>query len=81
VASQLKTFTADGTAIRMVPTANAMPRYGLMPLTNMWCPQTTKLRKPMAHMASTIDLYPKMGRRLKVLRMSEVKPSAGSMRM
>ncbi len=26
VASQLKTFTAEGTAISMVPTAKAMPR-------------------------------------------------------
>ena len=38
VASQLNTFTAEGRAISMVPTANAMARYGLMPLTNMWWP-------------------------------------------
>src|SRR5262245_58860733 len=38
VASQLQTFTAEGTAISIVPTAKAMARYGLMPLTNMWWP-------------------------------------------
>ena len=56
VASQLKTFTADGTAMRNVPTANAIPRYGFMPETNMWWPQTMKLRPPIAHIAPTIDL-------------------------
>src|SRR5207247_8550477 len=35
VASQLKTFTAEGTAMRIVPTAKAIARYGFIPLTNM----------------------------------------------
>ena len=29
----------------IVTTAKAMPRYGLMPLTNMWWPQTMMLRR------------------------------------
>jgi len=39
VASQLKTFTAEGTAMRIVPTAKAIARYGFIPLTNMWWPR------------------------------------------
>src|SRR5262245_29514925 len=56
VASQLKVFTAEGTAMRMVNTAKAMPRCGFMPLMNMWWPHTRKLSVPMATMAATIDL-------------------------
>ena len=56
VASQLNTFTAEGTAMSIVPTAKAIARYGLMPLTNMWWPQTTKLRPEIAIMAPTMAL-------------------------
>ena len=44
VAIQLKTFTPVGTAISMVEyMKNSWPVTG-MPVVNMWCAQTTKLR-------------------------------------
>src|SRR5215470_13120193 len=36
VPSQLKVFTADGTAISRVVNVNTEPRKGFIPLTNMW---------------------------------------------
>jgi hypothetical protein len=47
----------------------------------MWWPQTMKERPAIATIAPTIALYPKMALRQKVVRMSEVNPSAGSIRM
>src|SRR5262245_8161451 len=81
VASKVKVFTADGTAISIVKAAKAMPMYGLMPEMNMWWPQTTKLRPEIAIIAPTIALWPKIGLRAKVEMMSDVKPRAGSIRM
>ena len=49
--SQLKAFTAEGMAIASVVTTKRLPRNGLIPLTNMWWPQTRKLRVPIAMMA------------------------------
>ena len=51
VNSQLKAFTAEGMAIARVVTTKTLPRNGLIPLTNMWCPQTRKLRVPIAMIA------------------------------
>src|SRR5262245_41993650 len=56
VASQLNTFTPDGSAISIVETMKVMPIIGLMPDTNMWCPQTMKPSPMIAHMESTIAL-------------------------
>ena len=36
VASQLNTFTPDGTAIISVRNIKTEPRKGFMPVTNMW---------------------------------------------
>src|SRR5438094_5278741 len=40
VPSQLNTLIAEGTAITIVDSMNAVPSAGFMPLWNMWCPQT-----------------------------------------
>ena len=37
-----------------VVVAKKKPKYGFMPLTYMWCAQTTKLRPPIATIAQTI---------------------------
>ena len=36
VASQLNTFTPEGTAMISVKNMNTEPRKGFMPVTNMW---------------------------------------------
>ena len=53
---QLNVLIAEGTAMIMVDTEKAAPRVRFIPLTNMWWPQTTKPRNPMATMAQTIAL-------------------------
>ena len=53
---QLNTLIADGTEIRSVDTMNSVPRVGFIPLMNMWWPHTPQPRKPIAMMASTIDV-------------------------
>ena len=40
---------AEGTPMDMVRIEKANAEYGLMPLMNMWWPQTMKPRKPMRH--------------------------------
>ena len=47
VPSQLKVLIADGTAMTIVEIMNVVPRYGFMPLWNMWWPQTMKPRPAM----------------------------------
>ena len=37
-----------------VVVAKKKPKYGFMPLTYMWCAQTTKLSAPMITIAQTI---------------------------
>ena len=37
-----------------VVVAKKKPKYGFMPLTYMWCAQTTKLSAPMPTIAQTI---------------------------
>src|SRR5688572_6956755 len=54
VPSQLKTLIDDGSAISIVETMNAMPRYGFMPLMNMWWAQTMKPRPAIAPIETTI---------------------------
>jgi len=56
VASQLKVFIADGTAMIAVITMKNEPRPGCMPLINMWWPQTTKLKPPIAMIEAIIIL-------------------------
>src|SRR6185295_2892940 len=81
VASQLKTFTPDGSAMSMVDIMNAMPRRGSMPLWNMWWPQTMNPRPMMPVMEMTMTLYPKIGFRLNVAMRSLAMPMPGSTRM
>ena len=38
VPSQLNDLMADGTAMTIVVSMNVVPRWGFMPLTNMWWP-------------------------------------------
>ena len=54
VSTQLYTFKAVGIAMIRVVVAKKKPKYRFIPLTNMWCAQTTKLRPPMIRMAHTI---------------------------
>ncbi len=56
VASQWKVLMAEGMAMTRVVAMKAVPKRGCMPLTNMWCPQTRKLRTAMAAMLSTMVL-------------------------
>src|SRR3989442_5188822 len=79
VATQLKVFTAEGIAIASVVTMKAEPTSGFMPLTNMWCPHTRKLRNAIAHKDTTIAPYPKMGLRPCTARISETMPIGGRM--
>src|SRR5436190_10988825 len=81
VPSQLKTLIALGNAINIVATMNVMPSTGLMPDTNMWCPQTIKPRPAMPEIEYTIGLYPNSGLRAKQLMMSETMPIAGKIMM
>ena len=78
---QLKVLMALGTAMTIVETPKAALSVRFIPLTYMWCPQTTKPRKPMAIIAQTIALYPKIGLREKTARISDAKPIAGRIRM
>ena len=50
VPSQLKTFTALGSAIIIVETMKVMPSIGFMPDMNMWCPHTMKPNPAMPAM-------------------------------
>ena len=65
-------------AINRVVNTNTEPKKGFMPVTNMWCPHTMKLKKPMPKMEPIIALYPKMGLREFVAITSELMPSAGN---
>src|SRR6266481_3149668 len=47
VPSQLNVLMAEGTAITMVESMKLVPRAGLMPLWNMWCPHTIQERNAM----------------------------------
>src|SRR5262244_2503977 len=54
VPSQLKVLIADGTAMTMVDSINAVPRTGFMPLMNMWCPHTIHDKKAKAIIENAI---------------------------
>src|SRR5690349_17772779 len=81
VPSQLNVLIAEGTPMPMVIIENAKALYGLIPLMNMWWPQTMKPRNPMDMMAYTIALYPKMGLREKTESNCEHSPMAGKIAM
>src|SRR5262249_44211391 len=54
VPSQLRTFAAEGRAIKMVAIMKPVPRRGSMPLWNMWWPQTMKPSPAMPAIEYTI---------------------------
>ena len=56
---------------------NTEPRNGFIPVTNIWCPQTIKERKPMAKIEPIMALYQKMGFLEFVAIISEDNPNAG----
>src|SRR5258705_365904 len=79
VPSQLNTLIADGTEINSVETMNAVPMVGFIPLMNMWWPHTPQPRKPMAMIASTMDvsgMNPTMGTAFMVSTLLISVPSA-----
>jgi hypothetical protein len=51
VPNQLNVLIADGTAINMVENEKADDNIRFIPLTNMWCPHTTKPRIPIEAIA------------------------------
>src|SRR2546430_16939463 len=77
VPSQLKVLMADGTAMIIVVTVKAIPSAGLMPLTNMWWPQTTHDRNAMEIIEKAMPGQPKMGLRQKNGRIAGPRPVAG----
>src|SRR3954447_1757752 len=81
VASQSTVVMVAGREMMMVGIENRNPANGLIPLTNMWCPQTTKLRMPMASMHPTTNLYPAIGLRLKHASTCETMPNPGRIAM
>ena len=74
----MNAFTADGMAIKSVVKTKTDPIKGFIPVTNMWWPQTMKLKKPMAKLEPIIARYPKIGFLELVEIISEVIPKAGS---
>ncbi len=72
-----KTMTAKGIEIRMVLTLKGIASRGSMPLTNIWCAHTTKLRTAAAMVEETIQRYPKSGLRQKTGSTSAASPKAG----
>src|SRR6516164_11301997 len=78
---QLNVLIADGTAMTIVENEKVAARTRFIPLTNMWCPQTMKPRTPMATMAKTIALYPKIGFRELTEMISDTRPMAGKIMM
>src|SRR5580704_6896560 len=81
VPSQLNVLIAEGTPMHMVSSENANAEYGLMPLMNIWWPHTMNPKKPIASMAYTMALYPKIGLRENVDKICEVTPMPGRMAM
>lgn len=77
VASQQKIWRPFGTAISMLEAVKKLAPSCGMPVVNMWCTQSPKLRNDTEISASTSSRYPKMGRRLKVVMISEAMPVAG----
>src|ERR1700722_5104393 len=61
VVSQLKTLTADGTAISNVAITNTLPRNGFSPVTNIWWAQTVNDSVRIANIETTMAVYPKIG--------------------
>src|SRR6267154_2807468 len=61
VPNQLNVLIAEGTPIAIVIIEKAKAEYGLMPLMNMWWPQTMNPSRPIDSIAYTIALYPKIG--------------------
>jgi hypothetical protein len=54
VASQLNVLMAEGSAIIIVESMKVMPRYGFMPLWNMWWPHTMNPSHAIAAIEYTI---------------------------
>src|SRR5579871_5195992 len=81
VVHQLNVLIADGMAMMAVDAMKAAPSRGCMPLTNMWWPQTRKLRNPIAESDSTMALYPKIGLRANAEMTSDTIPMGVRMRM
>src|SRR5579872_4023519 len=81
VPSQLNVLMAEGTPIAIVSTENANAEYGLMPLMNMWWPHTMNPNSPIASIAYTIALYPKIGLRENVDSNCDATPIPGRMAM
>ena len=56
VATQLNTLMAEGMATTKVRKENTRTAVSLIPLTNMWCAQTSEPAKAMARLEKAIIL-------------------------
>src|SRR5207247_10012146 len=81
VASQLNTFTPDGTAIVTVAIMKGMRTVMSIPVVNMWWTHTVNPRSPIATVEYAIALYPKIGFRLITGITSEIIPIEGRIMM
>src|SRR5690348_3549808 len=74
-------ITSNGSETATVETVNIFVTSGFTPVTNMWCPQTTKLITAAAAIDITMYLAPYRGLLVKVGRMSAASPIAGNRTM
>ena len=81
VASQLKTFTAEGIDTLNVSRLNTNAATGLIPEVNMWWPQTRNPNSAIAIELYAMNRYPKMCFRLNVEISSLMIPNPGRIMM
>src|SRR5690606_32131600 len=77
VAIQAKTCTPMGIATAIDAAEKKLMASSGMPVANMWCTHSPKLRKPVPMMASTIQVYPTTGRRANTGISVDTTPAAG----
>src|SRR5207249_2747756 len=81
VATQFKTLTPVGMAIKTLAAATKALKVSPSPDVNMWWAQTRKLRKAIATLDPAMKAKPKIGLREKTGIVSEIIPKAGKMTM
>src|SRR5271169_4237166 len=79
--SQIKVMIVAGMVIVSVGKENSSDENGFIPLTNMWWPHTSQLRKPMDIIEYRRTLALSIGLRILVTRTCVTIPMAGRMAM
>src|SRR5256885_16970062 len=72
--NHISVMIVAGIVIVSVGKENNKEENGFIPLTNMWCPQTIQLRKPMDIIEQLITRALKSGLRMLLIRMCETMP-------